>query len=485
MNGIFMGLDIGSTSLTAILIDVNNKNLLGVRSCPNKFEITNISDRKKGRSEWDLQNMVKEVLSIASDLIKETGVIPEGIGVTGQQQGVQLIDNNEQLQGPFISWQDQRLKEQTDGISYLEKIGKIGGAEIRQPEGLYSFEKAGCPLVTGYTAPTLFWLDRNFGIPENYRAITAPEMAVSMITESSPVIDPTNALGWGVFDVYSRQWQYPLIEKLGLNKRLFPPIIDSCSLVGNLSKTSGNILGLSPDIPVTVASGDHQCSFAGTVANINETVAINIGTGGQVSMYLTHPLNRGSLELRPYLDDGYFLAGVGTIGGRTFRNIRDFFQGIVKDIAGINLESDSLYSKLVELAETVPKNSNGVTWRPFFTGSRTDPMDLGQISGLSPSTLTSGHLVRALFEAMAEHLFSCYKEALDLGVVPRDYIVGTGNGLKRNKVLRDSIEQAFGMKIQITRHDEEAGIGAAMCSAVAGGVYSSIQNASEKFLTKV
>ena len=111
-----MGLDIGSTSLTAILIDVNNKSLLGARSCPNKFEITNISDRKKGRSEWDLQNMVKEVLLVASDLIKETGAIPEGIGITGQQQGVQLIDKSEQLQGPFISWQDQRLKEEIDGI---------------------------------------------------------------------------------------------------------------------------------------------------------------------------------------------------------------------------------------------------------------------------------------------------------------------------------------------------------------------------------
>ena len=43
----------------------------------------------------------------------------------------------------------------------------------------------------------------------------------------------------------------------------------------------------------------------------------------------------------------------------------------------------------------------------------------------------------------------------------------------------------IGMKIQITRHDEEAGIGAAMCAAVAGGIYSSIQDASEKFLSKV
>ena len=122
----------------------------------------------------------------------------------------------------------------------------------------------------------------------------------------------------------------------------------------------------------------------------------------------------------------------------------------------------------------------------FFLKMLNDNCQIFQQIGLveARAILSRSHLF-SLHKLILFLLFSCYKEALDLGVVPRDYIVGTGNGLKRNKVLRDSIERAFGMKIQITRHDEEAGIGAAMCSAVAGGVYSSIQNASEKFLTKV
>ena len=55
-------------------------------------------------------------------------------------------------------------------------------------------------MVTGYTAPLLFWLKNNNELDEKLTACTAPEFIASKLTDTTPVTDPTDALSWGVFN---------------------------------------------------------------------------------------------------------------------------------------------------------------------------------------------------------------------------------------------------------------------------------------------
>ena len=59
--------------------------------------------------------------------------------------------------------------------------------------------------------------------------------------------------------------------------------------------------------------------------------------------------------------------------------------------------------------------------------------------------------------------------------------MGSGNAIKRNPVLRESLEREFGLALAQGTHDEEAAIGAALCAAVADGAYDSIAAASAAF----
>ena len=52
-------------------------------------------------------------------------------------------------------------------------------------------------------------------------------------------------------------------------------------------------------------------------------------------------------------------------------------------------------------------------------------------------------------------------------------LVGSGNALRKNPVLRTCLEKTFGMKVCVTAHHEEAAYGAAMFSALASGTVSS------------
>lgn len=479
----YLAVDVGSTSVTALVIDLDTNSVVGSSSAPNTAEVTTAEDKKIGRSNWDLEAMTELVIENAAHLISQTNADPAAIGVTGQQQGLQLLDADLNTVGTFISWQDQRSKDLVPGKdhTYLDVMAELGGAAV-EDGGLPAFANTGCPLVTGYTAPNLFWLKANDQLPSNVYGTTAPEFVVHKLTGERPVTDPTDALSWGVYDVTKLAWDFDLIETLGLDRSLFSGLAESCSIAGRVPDSIAQKLGVQPGIPVAVASGDHQCSFAGTVADYSSTVALNIGTGGQVSVLVDRPTPRGWLELRPYIQTGYLLAGVGVVGGRTFRTLRDFFNRTSRDVVGHELDPDALYERLVELAAEVPADADGVKFDPLFTGSRSNPLAKAAIRNLTPGTFTPGHMARALFEGMAAQLADSYREAATLGAGERSTLVGSGNGLKLNSVLRESLESRFGMTLQLGSNDEEAAIGAALCAAVVDSSFNSISEASKAFV---
>ena len=478
----YLAIDVGSTSLTAVVLDLDTKSVVGSSSVPNTAEITSPDDKKIGRSEWDLDRMTELAIDNAGSVVFQTGARPAAIGVTGQQQGLQFLSSDLNSVGKFISWQDQRAKDTVEGEArtYLDVMGDLGGAVV-EDGGLPAFDNVGCPLVTGYTAPTLFWLKAHDLIPTGVHVTTAPEFVVSRLTNTRPVTDPTDALSWGVYDVTKLDWDRELIQTLGLEQNWFSNLGESCSVAGHVTDAIATRLNVPVGIPVAVASGDHQCSFAGTVSDYENTVAINIGTGGQSSIYVDSPMPRGWLELRPYLQGGYLLAGVGVVGGRTFRTLRDFFNNASRAIAGYELDPDELYDRLVELASEVPAGAEGVKFDPLFTGSRSNPLARAAIRELTPGTFTPGHMARALFEAMAAQLADSYREAVKLGASERSRLVGSGNGLKLNPVLRESLESEFGLPLELGKLNEEAAVGAALCAAVADGSYASIAEASREF----
>jgi hypothetical protein len=134
----YLAIDIGSSTVAAVIIDLDSKSVVGSASAVNTAEITSPDDKKIGRSEWDLEVMTELAVKNAADLITTTGADPAAIGVTGQQQGLQLLDNDLNAASMFISWQDQRSKEFLPGeqCTYLGAMGDLGGAVAYDPERL-------------------------------------------------------------------------------------------------------------------------------------------------------------------------------------------------------------------------------------------------------------------------------------------------------------------------------------------------------------
>ena len=493
-----LGIDLGSTSVTVVAVRVTDDKAqyLAAVSSPNDSETTSASDRVIGRSEWDIEKMVRSVADTTRALCEKIGSSDiVAIGITGQQQGCQVLDNDGAPIGPFIAWQDQRGKDIVPGAdqSFLELMAERGDA-VQRDGGLPMFRNAGCPIVTGYTVPTLFWLNHMKQMPLGVAAaITAPEfLAHKLVGSKRPATDATDAAGWGVLDVPRRRWNDDLIDSLGIDRGMFPEIQDSCTVRGELTARMAGAMGLRSGTPVAIPSGDHQCSFVGAVEDSKSTVAINIGTGGQATVFLQDlsGLSRdqtgefydhGWLELRPHIESGYLLAGVGVVGGRTFRTLKDFFvrtAGTVFNVADV--DEDRVYERLAKLAGDAMNDQSAekVIASALFTGSRERPEARGEISNITPGNFTPGSMALSVFRSMASELEKSYRSAVALGAGRRSRFVGSGNGLRLNQTLHRCMEEAFGKPILIGEVREEAAVGAALTAGVAVGAYSDIASAS-------
>ncbi len=305
-----------------------------------------------------------------------------------------------------------------------------------------------------------------------------PDYVVAAMTDTAVVTDRTNAAGSGLYDVVCDTWDEALIGAGFFPPTALPELRPSGTVAGPLSANWAQIIGLQAGIPVMVSCGDNQASFAGSVADYDEIALINIGTGGQVSVHAKEAVGAPGLEARPFMDGRYLLVGAGLVGGRTFAWLRDFVAAVGRDVFDVAIESDAIYDTLTRLAGEVDPGADDLAFEPLLTGTREAPDRRGVMAGIGTSNFTPGHLCRALFEGVAEQFRLLYEAAIATGTKRRTRLVGAGNGIRRNPVLREILEASFELSMQLPEHTEEAAYGAALLASVGTGDRDSLAEAS-------
>lgn len=288
-------------------------------------------------------------------------------------------------------------------------------------------------------------------------------------------------------------WNQDLVRRLGLDASLLPEVVRSCRPGGRLRPEMADAMGLRRAVPVSVASGDMQCSYAGAVADRDASVAVNVGTAGQCSVFVGdlaplrtpgQPFDHGWLELRPYIEQGHLLAGLGVVGGRTLRALRDFVLTVADALGHGDRDPEGVYDDLVRCAQAAPAGAGGVLWDPSLhrrtyrrVGARGhDRPDPAELHHRPRGARVAGGGGRRAARRLRDG-------APDGRAGPRTVLVGSGNGLRRNPVLRAALAERFGMPLTMAPNAEAAAVGAALCGAVAADEYPDIAAASRLFLS--
>ena len=70
--GKYIRLDLGTTSISGLILDTESKAVLLHRTISNNSEITTPEGKNKGYSEWEIEQMAKLAYNLLSDLAKES-----------------------------------------------------------------------------------------------------------------------------------------------------------------------------------------------------------------------------------------------------------------------------------------------------------------------------------------------------------------------------------------------------------------------------
>jgi len=475
---ILVGVDLGTTKLTSIAVDATSGEIVAIGSAANDANITSEADRARSRSEWQADLILAAAFRCLSQMSQQLGSRNKdvvGIGVTGQQHGMVLVDSDLRPVSPLINWQDRRaLDRMPDGHStWLEAAREAIGHE--------AWHRTGCWLHPGFMAVTLFELAMRRTLPANSRALFIMDYFTAAITGQNPVTEPSCAGSSGVFDVRKRDWNDDAIKALGLSRSLFPDVREANELVGRLTSEHARLTGLPEGIPVFAAIGDHQASFLGSVADQRNSALVNVGTGAQVAMFTRGYDFVAPIDLRPFPCEGNLLSNVGLAGGWSYQVLEQFFADVGRRLFQTTTTT-RLYEVMNELAREVPVGADGLWCEPRFSGTRLDPTVRGSITGLSPHNFNAGHLARAILEGMGRSLHDGYQAIINVTKNRPTKLIAAGNGLRENPLLAEIVSQAFGLSMQFTRHREEAAFGAVLAASVGAKVFANLDAAAKTLI---
>lgn len=470
---VILGVDLGTTKITAVALDTGTGDLIAFHSAPNRADTTSPSDKARGYSEWNARqigDIACECLHGVAEQIRERPDKPIGLGITGQQHGAVLVDDRLATLTPLINWQDRRANQPFPGSnqSYVQRAATLLGENAPQ--------RAGCRLAAGYLGVTLFWLKETGRLPAGATACSVMDYFGASLTGRPPVTDGTCAAASGLLDVAGGAWNPAAITALGLPPAMFPPVQPSGELLGGLTPTMAEATGLPAGLSVFVGIGDNQASFLGSVGDPAGAVLVNVGTGGQVAAFTDQFAYDPTLETRPFPHGGFLLVAAGLCGGTSYAAIEQFFRQIGTDFFGVKT-GEPLYASMNRLAAEVPAGADGLECEPYFTGTRARPGLRASICGATLTNFTPGHLTRAVLEGMARTFRDGYDRITQHAGRPAIRLVGAGNGLRENAVLAQIVADVFAMPMRFPIHREEAAYGAALLAAIGAGVFPDVGRA--------
>ena len=441
-----IGLDIGTTSISAVAVEASTGALLRAVTVPNDSVLPSPDGVSRIQAP---ARIAKTALALKEALAVEFSPVA-AIGVTGQMHGILYLDRAGRAVSPLYTWQDGRGNLPYGDSTYAAQLSARSGYAVA----------SGFGLVTHF-------INREQGlVPANAVTFCTIQDYIAMLLtgRETPLLHASNAASFGCYDLAAQAFDRSAMERAGLDISLLPTVTAETAVIGQ-----------DNGVPVAAAIGDNQASVLGSLRE-NGDLLVNIGTGSQVSAVVSVSASFPAGAVRPYVEGKFLLAGSPLCGGRAYALLHRFFARCAERFGG---DGRDVYDVMNDMAAERP-DAHTLIVDPRFCGTRNDPSLRGSVSEISEDNFTPEQLTRGVLWGMADELYKLYKQ-MPLSS-PAAGLVGSGNAVRKNPVLRQYLEEQFGLKLKLPVHREEAACGAAVFAAAAAGVYPDIPTAQAALL---
>ncbi|MCC6410776.1 MAG: carbohydrate kinase [Saprospiraceae bacterium] len=454
-----LGLDLGSSSIKACLVDVDTRKVLASAQSPENEMV--IHAPQPGWAEQDPEEWWKHTVLAIRNVLAACGRQAsdvKAVGIGYQMHGLVVLDKQGKVLRPSIIWCDSRAVDVGDDI-----YRALGENYCRE----HLLNAPG-----NFTASKLHWVDiyesevyektAVFMLPGDYLAYRLTGLAGTTQSGLSEGI---------LWDFKNHALPEKMLSLLGINPDIIPIIFPTFGIQGLVTKTAATETGLPEGIPITYRAGDQPNNAWAMRALEPGDMAGNGGTSGVVyavsDQLRADPLNRVNnfAHVNHSAQDpriGVLLCINGA--GSMYRWLR-------------RETGTEDYPVLENMAAKVPAGADGLRVLPFGNGVERMLQNRpcgARVLGLDVNRHSRAHLLRAGLEGIA----CAFRYGVDImrenGLEPRVLRVGPDN-LFRSAVFSQSIADLCKVRIDVVAGN--GAWGAAVGAGYGAYIYHSHQEA--------
>lgn len=330
----WLGLDVGTSSLKALLIE-DDGTVLSRASVAYE----GVAPPAGAVAEQDPECWIAAAREAIARCLS-TGVVPSGIGLTGQVPTLVLVDEDGRPVRPALTWQDTRAVEEAEQL----------GRELGPSAPLIGME---LPWSAAHLPAKLLWLAKNE--PESLavgRSVLQPKDYLGLLLTGSPLSDAWSVKGIG--DIRTGLPAAEVLEACGWPAEVCPPTGSPWSSRG---VTHDDALGLPAGIPVSVGWSDALASMLAIGAFSEPTAFVLTGTSDIVGLSLPGDSDdvEGVYRLPRECAPSTVLYGPTQSSGATVTWLSELFHEPVEDLPGI---------------AALAREGSGPSFVPYLSGER-------------------------------------------------------------------------------------------------------------------
>lgn len=461
-NALFLGLDLGTSSLKALALDT--RGVVAGRAS----RAYPLMRQQPGWAEQNPDDWWQAAIGAVGDLARQ-GLQMEGVaalGLSGQMHGLVALDGHGEPLGACQTWADARCLAEARRIER-----RIPPARLLALTGSRAYSSA--------LAAKLLWLRRH--APDRWRAVRhalLPKDYLRWRLTGAFSTDASDASGTLLCDIERRDWSDEILAALDIPRGWLPPVYESTMESGVLTTEAARALGLRPGIPVIAGGGDAECAalgmgLMGGSPEDTGVALVSLGTAGQFFAVTPRPLVDAAGRVQTLchaVPDRWHLMRAVLSGASTL-------DWLARAVAAPDTGAVPVETLLAE-AEREPPGANGLLFLPHLNGTRVPVMDSavgGAFVGLRPEH-GRGALARAVVEGVALALRDGMVAARELGVGVAHIRLAGGAG--RHPLWVCVVADVFGLPVELGTTEDASALGAALLAGTGAGAFASLEAAA-------
>ncbi len=457
--GYLLGLDIGTTTIKAILYNPQSGQLVRQSSQP-----TPVEHPSPELSQHDPEQLWLAVCRCLQEINRGQRI--DALAISSFAEAGLPLDELGNPLYPIIAWYDPRTAPQAEWWPEQLSI-----------EELY--------LITGQRLSPSFGVNKYLWIKEHHpqaiadmaKWVSCSDYILYRLT-GNLVTDYTQASRTMLFEQKGLCWSEKMLKMAGISFDQLPQIQCGGTIAGGITDKASSETSLPSGLPCVLGGHDHLCAALAAGA-IHPGIAIDsMGTSQStlvvVDQFLSNleVVKHGFVCYAHVIPDAYILkAGIHSAGGAI-----EWLAGLLT--ANRDTDTPIDFRKLEQEASQGVGKSIGPLWLPHFNGSGTPEVDWNSRAALLGVRIehNRGDILRGLLESQSFWLKHNLDEIRHLTGQKIENIILLG-GTTRLKLLSRLKSSILNLPALIPNLSESAATGAALLAGIGIGTFKNPQEA--------